>query len=160
MKNAAHLLKEITNHNMKKLLVLLLACFVSSFAFSQSKEDKVWARVDALNKAVFGTKDSIAMKDLVSTKLTYGHSGGNLEDMKTMVTNAATSKTTYRNLTTEKISLIWADDAAIVRYILRAGSVDEKGVETPLNIGIMQVWAKEHGSWKLFARQAVKVNPK
>lgn len=159
-KNAEPLLHEITNQNMKKLLVLFLASLVSSLAFSQSKEEKVWARVDALNTAVFGSKDSVAMKDLVSTKLTYGHSGGNLEDMKTMVTNAASSKTTYKNLTIEKLGLVWADDDAIVRYILRAASVDEKGTETPLNIGIMQVWAKERGNWKLFGRQAVKVNPK
>ena len=145
---------------MKKLLVILLLSFTSSFAFSQSTEDKVWARVEALNKAVFGTKDSVAMKALVSQKLTYGHSGGNLEDMKMMVTNSANSKTVYKNLTTEKLSSLPVNKSVVVRYILRATSVDEKGAETPLNISIMQVWAKERGDWKLFARQAVKVNPK
>lgn len=145
---------------MRKLFIALFATFISTLAFSQSNEDKVWARVDALNKAVFSTKDSGAIKDLVSTNLTYGHSGGNLEDMRTMVTNAANSKTTYKNLTVEKLSLLFVQKSAVVRYILRAGSVDDKGVETPLNISIMQVWAKENGKWKLFARQAVKVIPK
>jgi hypothetical protein len=145
---------------MKKLLAILLLSFTSSFAFSQSTEDKVWARVETLNKAVFGSKDTVVIKSLVSEKLTYGHSGGNIEDMKMMVANTGKSKTIYKNVTVEKLSSVVVNKSVVVTYILRAVTVDEKGTETPLNISLMQVWGKERGDWKLFARQAVKVNPK
>ena len=43
--------------------------------------------------------------------------------------------------------------------ILRAISV-ENGTETPLNLAILQVWRKENGKWRIWARQAVKIPPK
>ncbi|MBA4140156.1 MAG: nuclear transport factor 2 family protein [Segetibacter sp.] len=146
---------------MKKLVIVLLTSFVALVAFSQSAEEvKVWARADALRKAVFETKDVTSLNDLVGSKVSYGHSTGLIEDKPTMIQNAVTSKTTYRNGSVEKSSIAFIDKTAIVREIFRATSVDEKGVESPLNIGIMQVWIKDHGKWKLFGRQAVKVNPK
>ena len=145
---------------MKKLLPFLLFSLMSSFVFSQANEDQVWAKVEALNKAVFETKDSVAMKALVSDKVTYGHSAGNLEDKRLMVTNAATAKIVYKNLTMEKVSSTPVNESVVVRYILRATSVDERGTESPLNISILQVWSKERGDSKLFARQAIRVNPR
>ncbi len=144
-----------------KLVIVLLTSFVAQFAFAQSSEEaKVWARADALRKAVFETKDSAALLDLVGSKVTYGHSGGNIEDKPTMVHNAIISKTTYRNTSVEKLSIAFIKETAILREIFRATSVDEKGVESPLNLSILQVWIKEQGKWRLIARQAVKVNPK
>jgi hypothetical protein len=146
---------------MKKIVIFLLTSFVALSAFGQSSEEaKVWARADALRKAVFETKDSAVLNDLVGSKVTYGHSTGNIEDKPTMIHNAIVSKTTYRNSSVEKLSIAFIKETAILREIFRATSVDEKGVESPLNLGILQVWIKEQGKWKLFARQAVKVNPK
>lgn len=146
---------------MKKLVVVLLTSFVALFAIGQSSEQaKVWAGADALRKAVFETKDSAALYDLVGSKVTYGHSGGNIEDKPTMIHNAVVSKTTYRNTSVEKLSITFIKETAILREIFRATSVDEKGVESPLNLNILQVWIKDHGKWRLFGRQAVKINPK
>lgn len=144
---------------MKKIVIVLFSSFVALLAFGQSSEEaKVWARADALRKAVFETKDSVALYDLVGSKVTYGHSGGNIEDKPTMVHNAVISKTIYKNTSVEKLSIAFIKETAILREIFRATSVDDKGVESPLNISILQVWIKERGKWKLFARQAVKVN--
>ena len=145
---------------MKQFFTFVVLCLVTSIGFAQSKaEAKVWANVEALNNAVFGSKDSVVMKRLTSEKLSYGHSGGNIEDKQKMVTGASSSKTEYRNLKVEKLGVAVEGKTAIARYILRAGSV-EKGVESPLNIGILTVWVKTGGDWKLLARQAVKVAEK
>jgi hypothetical protein len=146
---------------MRNILILIAVVVFSLPAFAQSPEEaKVWARVDALQNAVFGTKDSIVIAELVGEKLTYGHSGGNIEDKIRMVHNAAVSQTIYKNSSIERLGLSFINKkTAIVRYIFRATSV-EKGVEAPLNLSLLQVWAKEGGKWKLQARQAVKVNPK
>ena len=145
---------------MKKLFIVLIASCVATLTYSQSKKEaKVWARVDALQKAVFETKDSMVMKDLVSETLTYGHSGGNIEDKATMVRNASNSKTVYKNSTVERLGINVRKKTAYVRYIFRTTSIDN-GVASPLDLGLLQVWQKEHGKWMLEARQAVKVKPK
>ena len=143
-------------------ILLIAVLFVISFGASaqSSKEAEVWKRVEALSNAVFATKDSITMKDLVSEHVTYGHSGGNIENKEVMVHNASISKTVYKNSELEKLSIDVNKKSAVVRHTFRAISVDEKGTETPLNLGLLQVWKKENGKWRLWARQAVKIAPK
>ena len=134
---------------------------VVSISFAQSSsEGKVWERVEALTKAIFETKDSAALLDLVSARVTYGHSGGNLEDKTVMIQKAVSSKTTYKNRAFEKVSIDVQDKTALLRHNFRAISVDEAGKETPLDLGILQVWKKENGKWRIWARQAVKIPPK
>ncbi|MBC7826365.1 MAG: nuclear transport factor 2 family protein [Chitinophagaceae bacterium] len=145
---------------MKKSLFIGLSFLISTLVLAQSSGDaQVWNRVEALSKAIFETKDSIALLDLVSTKVSYGHSGGNIEDKPTMVQKAVASKTTYKNNALERVSVDIDGNTAIVRHNFRATSV-ENGTETPLNLAILQVWKKEKGIWRIWARQAVKILPK
>ena len=145
---------------MKNLLFVLLLITASLGTLGQSaNENQVWNRVEALTKAIFDTKDSVALLDLVSSKVTYGHSGGNIEDKATMVQKAVASKTVYKNSVSEKVSVDIDGNTAVVRQNFRATSV-ENGTETPLNLAILQVWKKENGKWRIWARQAVKVVPK
>jgi len=95
----------------------------------------------------------------VSENVSYGHSGGNIEDKKTMVANAAASKTEYKNRNFERVSIKVNDKTAIVRHNLRAISIND-GKEAPLDLAILQVWIKEKGKWRLWARQAVRIPPK
>jgi hypothetical protein len=144
---------------MKNLLAALVLFLFGLQVNAQSTEDKVWQRVEALHKAVFETKDSATIAGLVSDDLSYGHSGGAIEDKKTMVHNASASKTEYKHPDFERLSMKVIGKTAYARFIFRAGSV-EKGVETPLDLGLLQVWQKQHGKWLLVARQAVKIKPK
>ena len=144
----------------RKTPLLLLLTLILNQTFAQSKEEvKVWERVEALTKAVFETKDSAALLDLVNNKVTYGHSSGNLEDKTTMVQKAVASKTEYKNRNFERVSIDVNDKTAIVRHNFRAISM-ENGKESPLDLGILQVWKKENGKWRLWARQAVRIPPK
>jgi ketosteroid isomerase-like protein len=146
---------------MKKILMSLIIMTVALTAFAQTAaEQKVWDRAEALSNAIFVKRDSAALLDLVSDKVTYGHSGGNIEDKPTMVHKAMVSKTTYRNQSFEKLSIQVQDKIAIVRHNFRAISIDENGKETPLDLGILQVWKKEGNKWRIWARQAVKITPK
>ncbi len=145
---------------MKKLFATLSISFFALSVFCQSGKDaEVWARVEALNKAIFEDKDSAAIEDLVNNAVTYGHSTGIIENKPAMVHTSVSSTDVYKNILQERQGAISAGQAVIVRYILRADVVKD-GNTTPLNIGILQVWAKDKGKWQLFARQAVKVNPK
>lgn len=144
---------------MKKLLFILLLSFCTSVVFSQGGKDAaVWSKVEALNKAVFETKDSAVIEDLVAENVTYGHSSGLLENKRVMLHHAVTGPEEFKNVSSERISTTYEGSTVIVRYFLR-GDVSNNGNTTPLNLSILQVWGKDKGKWKLFARQAVKVNP-
>lgn len=145
---------------MKNLLLVSLFLLITIAGFSQSGNDnQVWNRVEALTKAIFEKKDSAALLDLVSSKVTYGHSSGNIEDKATMVQKAMASKQTYKNLEFEKGSIDIDGNTAVLRHNLRGISM-ENGAESPLNLAILQVWRKENGKWRIWARQAVKIPPK
>jgi len=149
----------INHHNMKKLLAIALL-FVSFNLLAQSTEEKVWNRVEALTKAVFETKDRAALEDLVNKNLSYAHSTGLVEDRATMIQAAASSPTKYKNLSLERGSINIDGKTAVLRHNLRGVSVDDKGAESPLNLGILQVWKKNGNKWQIWARQAVKITPK
>ena len=145
---------------MKILLFILFLSSCTSIAFGQTgKEAEVWTKVEALNKAIFETKDSAAIQDLVAENVTYGHSTGLIENKPVMLHNAVNAPDVYKNLSLERLGTTYAGQTAVVRYILRA-EVLKDGNTSPLNISIMQVWGKDKGKWKLYARQAVKVTPK
>lgn len=145
---------------MKKLFPLAFIVLICQVSFAQSSnEAEIWSRVEALTKAIFETKDSTALLDLVSPRVTYGHSVGNIEDKATMVQKAVASKMMYKNIVFEKLSVDVDKKTALVRHLFRATSV-ENGAETPVNLSILQVWKKEKGKWRIWARQAVKIPPK
>ena len=151
----------ITNDYMKKLFLIFLFVSVYTFSFGQnSKEEAVWKRVEALTNSIFGKKDSLALVDLVSNKVTYGHSTGLIEDKATMIKNAVGNKGSYKNIEIERINMSLDDKTAVLRHNLRGVNVDAAGAESPLNLQILQVWRKENGVWRIWGRQAVKIAPK
>lgn len=133
---------------------------ISFGTFAQSKEAEIWSQVENLTKAIFETKDSKVLNDLVSEHVTYGHSSGVLENKQEMVNNATSSKTMYKNISFERVSIDADRKTALVRHNFRATTVDVNGGESPLDLGILQVWKKENGKWRIWARQAFKINPK
>jgi hypothetical protein len=145
---------------MKMIFSFALLVLVTFSAQAQSKEDRVWRRVQDLTKAVFETRDSIVIKDLVSSRVSYGHSSGVVENKAEMLHNAVTTPVIYKMIEIEKVSIDVSDDFALVRHNLRGVSVDAKGAESPLNLAILQVWKKEAGKWRIWGRQAVKIAPK
>ncbi|MEI6946781.1 nuclear transport factor 2 family protein [Paraflavisolibacter sp. H34] len=147
---------------MKKQFLFLCFTLLTVAGFAQSKsETAVLARVDALTQAIFGKKDSLVLADVVSTKVTYGHSGGNIEDKATMIKNALANVQTYKDFTYEPISIIFPNkETAVLRHNLRAITVNPDGTQGQLNLGVLQVWVNEGGKWRIVGRQAVKIPEK
>ncbi len=126
-------------------------------AFAQTAtEAKVWKNVETLNKAIFVKKDSAALAGLVASDVTYGHSNGNVEDKKTMITKALANVSTYKDVKTEKVSIKILGNTAVARHIISAIE-NKEGKESVLKLTVLQVWQKLYGKWKLIARQAGKI---
>lgn len=146
---------------MKRTALFALLTFVFAQTFAQSKaEADVWKSVEALTKAVFETKDSAAIDALVVADATYAHSSGVVENKKEMVHAAVTAAANYKNIEIEKGTISIQGNTAVLRHNLRAVSVAPNGSESPLNLGILQVWRKENGKWKIWGRQAVRIPAK
>jgi hypothetical protein len=142
---------------MKKLIVLLLLVIGVAANAQSPKENAVIEKVQALNKAVFFDKDSIALERLLAKKVTYGHSGGKVENRAEMIHGVVSNKSGYSEQKTSDVSVLFHDKTAVVRHTFTATETKE-GQPAPLKLKILQVWVKEKGDWKLMARQAVKAN--
>ena len=112
--------------------------------------------VSELTKAMLGA-DKAKLEALVSDQLSYGHSGGVIQDKKDFVDVIATKKTVYKSIELSKQTVAIAGNNAIVRHAWESESGTGDGKWNISKISVLQVWQKEPGGWKLLARQAFKV---
>jgi hypothetical protein len=141
---------------MKKLLVLFLLIMTSRANAQSDEKQALIEKVQTFNKAVFFDKDSISLDRMLAKQVTYGHSGGKVEDRKEMIHAAVTNKSTYSQQNTSDINVLLHGKTAVVRHLFTATETKE-GQPSPLKLKVMQVWVKEKKEWRLMARQAVKV---
>jgi ketosteroid isomerase-like protein len=139
------------------LLLTLTTSLVLNFtATAQSKnENKVAEAVDHLRKAMIdGSKTEL--ENLVSDKLSYGHSGGHIDDKKEFVDKLVTGKSDFVTIDLAEQTISVSGKTAIVRHKLNATTNDD-GKPGEVHLLVMLVWQKQGGKWILLARQAVKV---
>jgi hypothetical protein len=102
------------------------------------------------------TADANKLKAVTSTSLSYGHSGGNIENKAEFIENVVKKKSNIIALEFQNQTISIAGDVAIVRHIFLSHSKDD-GVDKETKIGVMQVWQKQKKQWLMIARQAYKL---
>jgi len=102
------------------------------------------------------TPDRKGLEDLAHEELTYGHSGGKVESKKEFVETLVSGKSVFRKIELKDQKIVVAGNTAVVRHRLEADTFDG-GVPNTIRLHIVLVWVKEKNSWKLLARQAVKL---
>ena len=107
-----------------------------------------------LTKAMLAA-DKAKLEALVADQLSYGHSSGTIQDKAVFVDVIASKKTVYKSIDLTDIKVNVVGNDAIVRHTW--DSISEAGGKSNTShIGVLQVWAKQDGKWKLLARQAFK----
>lgn len=143
---------------MKKYqLVFALMIGMLSLGFSQNSESEAVAiAAENLRKAMLDG-DEKALQNLSAPELSYGHSSGLVEDQTAFVQSIVTGKNDFTALeiSDQTIKMV-GNDVAIVRHNLKAQLKLLDGSTISPNIGILLVWQKMNGQWKLLARQAFK----
>lgn len=138
-------------------LAFLVSGASSVPAFAESADAAAVAEnVAALTRAML-TPDRAKLESLVSDSLSYGHSSGKLETKKEFVDVVADEKTVYKSIVLSNQTVTVAGNNAIVRHAWESESGTGDGKWNVSKIGVLQVWQKEGGNWKLLARQAFKV---
>jgi ketosteroid isomerase-like protein len=141
---------------MKKTLYLITLClFIGLVAQAQSKEQReVATAVETLRKAMLDG-DRQALEKISAKELTYGHSNGLIEDRAAFVEALASGKSDFESINLADQTITVAGNTATVRHNLTGKTVDG-GQTNNVNLGVLTVWQKQNGQWKLLARQAFK----
>lgn len=141
---------------MKKIILLILITIVSVGGFAQSKSEKqVSAATEQLRKAMVDG-DRTALENIAAEKLSYGHSGGHIDDKKEFVEKIASGNSDFLSIDITDQTISISGKTAIVRHILTAKTHDKGKDIADVHLRIILVWQKQAGKWRLLARQAVK----
>ena len=127
-------------------------------ALAQANDQAAVAEaIAALTKAMLAA-DKAKLESLLSDNLSYGHSSGKIETKKEVVDVVAGKKTIYNKIELSNHVITVAGNNAIARHAWESESGTGDGKWNVAKIGVLQVWAKEGGSWKLLARQAFRTS--
>jgi hypothetical protein len=139
----------------KNLFTLAFVLFLGMISHAQNKQKiQVEAAVNKLIKAM-EDGDSAALSSSVSKKLSYGHSGGKVENKQEFVHTIVSGASDFVKITISDQTIdIFSKKIAIVRHILEADTNDNNK-PGHVKLKIMTVWKKAHGHWIMIARQAV-----
>jgi len=129
---------------------------ISNIAFAQS-EKEVEMAVEKLRLAMIDpTQD--ALKKLTSSDLSYGHSNGLIENQNVFMEALVSGKSDFKTIIiSDQTIKLNGKNVAIVRHKFKGEVTAADGNINTVNLSILMVWIKEKGSWKLLARQAVRV---
>ncbi len=138
-------------------LVIIMMSIVQTIAIAQQKSEtkEVEAAVEELRAAMI-SGDKKALEDISAEELSYGHSGGHVENQAEFVDKIASGKSDFVtiDLSNQQIQLV--DNVAIVRHDLTA-TTNDNGKAGNVHLHVLSVWLKRNGKWKMVARQAVKL---
>ncbi len=142
----------MTRYGFFALGIFLLIPFLSQ---AQSKSEKQVERAVALLVKGMEDGDPGILNRIADDGLTYGHSGGKVENKSEFVNAFISGASDFVkiNISDQKIDVF--GKTAIVGHLLEADTNDRK-VPGHVKLKIMTVWKKKGGQWKMIARQAVK----
>jgi hypothetical protein len=137
------------------LLTLVSVTLFSLMALSQSKSEKQVAEVTEKLRRAMIDADKNQLQDLTSAQLSYGHSGGHVENQNEFVEKIVSGKSDFVTIDLADQTINISGKTAIVRHKLNA-TTNDSGKAGEVHLLVLLIWQKKHGHWKLLARQAVK----
>lgn len=96
------------------------------------------------------------LDDLVTDQLSYGHSSGKIEDKAAFEEALLSGASDFVSINLVDQSVTVVDETALVRHKLLGETLTD-GKPGQVKLSVLLVWIKQKGSWKLLARQAVKI---
>ena len=136
---------------------LLFFCFSFILLSSQAQTRKIISVQNALlqlsNAMISG--DKIALEKIASNHLSYGHSGGHVEDKAAFVEKISSGKSDFVSIDISEQTIDIIGKIAIVRHLFN-GITSDSGKPGSVKLKVLLILKKEGRDWKILARQAVK----
>jgi len=140
---------------VKKLVLSFIILLGIVSLKAQGKNEKaVAAAVENLRKAMVDG-DSIMLDKLTYAQLSYGHSGGHIDNKQEFISKITSGKSDFISMDLSDQTIVVNKKVAMVRHTLSA-KTNDNGKPGEVHLLVLLIWQKQHGSWKLLARQAVK----
>lgn len=141
---------------MKKwILLFTFLCCIFLLKAQQASVSQIAEKINALSKAMIDA-DSTSLHKLVSERLSYGHSSGQIDDKKIFIEKIVSGKSDYVTIELRGQTIDVKKKLAIVRHELHA-QTNDAGKPGEIHLRVLQIWHKEKRNWRLVARQAVKI---
>ncbi|MFC7345617.1 nuclear transport factor 2 family protein [Chryseobacterium zhengzhouense] len=142
--------------------IIFAFSFLLVISISAQKKNDAQAVTEAVEKLrlamVSGEKS--ALESLILPELTYGHSGGHIDDAEEFVDKLVNKKSDFVTIEITNQNVQIVGNTAIVRHHLYATTADLGKAPGDVSLDIVLVWVKMKKDWKLLARQAVKAEKK
>src|SRR5216684_8033646 len=138
-------------------LALAAPTLIRSAQAQSADEGTVKKAVDELRTAWL-KQDKAKIESLTSEQLSYSHSDARLEDKAKFIDGVMTRKATFKSLEWPELTVQVVGNNAIVRHLWVSES-ELDGKVTNTKIGVMQIWQKQDGGWKLLARASWRLPP-
>lgn len=142
--------------------IIFVFSFLLVISISAQKKNDAQAVTEAAEKLrlamVSGEKSEL--ESLILPELTYGHSGGHIDDAKEFVEKLVSKKSDFVTIEITNQNVQIVGNTAIVRHHLYATTADLGKAPGDVSLDIVLVWVKMKKDWKLLARQAVKAEKK
>jgi len=138
-------------------LTLGAPAVIRSAHAESADEAAVRKAVEELRMAWF-KQDKAELEALTAEQLSYSHSDAHLEDKAKFINGATTRKATFKSLEWPELTVQVVGNNAVVRHLWVSES-ELDGKVTNTKIGVMQVWQKQDGSWRLLARASWRLPP-
>jgi ketosteroid isomerase-like protein len=111
--------------------------------------------VEELRKAIFAA-DKTKLAALTADQLSYGHSSAVVQNKAEFIDGVVNRKTTVKTLDFPELKIAVTGDTGVSRHLYVSDS-EADGKTTNTKIGVLGVWQKQGGDWKLLARQGYKL---
>ena len=136
---------------MKKFLFIL---FLTVSAASYSQADSLLKKQSILLHQKLVSNDK-ALGNYLDENLTYGHSNGWLQTKAEVIDDLNSGKIKYTEIKEDSMMEASDKDLGYVRFIGNFSAVMD-GKQSSFRLKVLEIWRKKKGTWKLYARQAIR----
>ena len=136
-------------------LALGASAFIGSAQAESADDVTVKKAADELRTAVL-KQDKAKIESLASDQLSYSHSDARLQNKAEFIDGVMTRKATVKSLEWPELTAQIVGNTGIVRHLWVSES-ELEGKVTNTKIGVIQVWQKQDGGWKLLARASYRL---
>jgi ketosteroid isomerase-like protein len=119
------------------------------------EEAGVKEAVEGLRKAILAA-DKTKLEALAADQLSYGHSSAVVQNKAEFVEGVVNRKAVVKSIDFPELKITMAGNNAVARHLWVSES-ETDGKPTSTKIGVLAVWQKQDGGWKLLARQGYKL---
>ncbi|HUN41788.1 MAG TPA: nuclear transport factor 2 family protein [Acetobacteraceae bacterium] len=136
--------------------LLCAAAFGSTaFAAASGGTDAVAAAVEAYRVGLLNA-DGKLLNALCTDPIAYGHSTGRVQTRKEFLDEAGNGKSVWKTIGFSDLSILLNGGNAMSRFVFN-GVNEVNGKQNTLRFGVLIVWVRQRGKWKLLARQGYKI---